>query len=137
MAGNFYPPTRARANAGSVLNILCGIWLIIAPFVLGYQDLNAALWNSIICGAAVLILAAARVSSPATTVGLSWLNLLLGIWLIISPFFLYAAAATPIWNCVILGILVGCFALWSAVATPGIGTPAGTGMGGMPPSRPY
>jgi len=137
MASNYPPPApgnRAGASTGSVLNILCGIWLIIAPFILGYQGLQNALWNSILCGAAVLILAAARVANPATTVGLSWLNLLIGIWLIIAPFFLYANAVTPIWNCVILGILVGLLAIWSAVSTPGVAPPVG---GPGMPRRPY
>jgi len=34
-----------------------GVWLIIAPFLLGYSALAAALWNDIIVGIVVVVLA--------------------------------------------------------------------------------
>jgi hypothetical protein len=138
MASNYAPPTRREnASTASILNILCGIWLIISPFILGYYDVTAAIWNSIVLGVVVLILAAARVSNPNGNVGLSWINLLLGIWLIISPFFMYPSFPTPIWNNVILGILVAIFAIWSAVSTTTYGPPATTSGGPMPPTQRY
>lgn len=39
------------------INVLAGIWLIIAPFVLGYSVVTAALWNDIIVGIVVVVLA--------------------------------------------------------------------------------
>ena len=30
-----------------------GLWLIVAPWILGYASAQAALWNSVILGAAV------------------------------------------------------------------------------------
>jgi hypothetical protein len=54
-------------------------------------------------------------------VALSWINALLGIWLIISPFVLYPAVR-PValaYNNVILGIIVLVLGVWSAVASPG------------------
>jgi hypothetical protein len=42
-------PTRApRTFAGSGINILFGIWLVLAPFILGYNQLQVAMWNDII-----------------------------------------------------------------------------------------
>jgi len=35
-----------------------GIWLIIAPFVLSYSGVAAAMWNDIIVGIIVAVLAA-------------------------------------------------------------------------------
>jgi hypothetical protein len=40
------------------VNIIAGIWLFISPWVLGYAGLPAALWNALIVGALVFILAA-------------------------------------------------------------------------------
>jgi len=37
------------------LGIIFGIWLIIAPFVLGYSQITNALWNDIILGIVVAV----------------------------------------------------------------------------------
>jgi hypothetical protein len=48
------------APAGAAwFEVVCGIWLIIAPFVLGYQGTRAAMSNNAICGIIVIIVAAA------------------------------------------------------------------------------
>jgi hypothetical protein len=39
------------------LNLLAGIWLFISPWVLGYSGNTTALWNALIVGALVFILA--------------------------------------------------------------------------------
>jgi hypothetical protein len=51
------------------INAIIGVWLIVAPFVLGYSALTTALWNDIIVGAVVLVLgvwAALSVHTPVT-----------------------------------------------------------------------
>jgi hypothetical protein len=115
----------AGVMTASGLNILAGIWLIISPFVLGFAHTATPLWNTLIAGVIVGLLAIGRVVNPNRSVGLSWINLLLGIWLIISPFLLpgYGGAyypsytvATP--NDVVLGIVVGLLAIWSLASTP-------------------
>ena len=40
------------------LNGILGVWLIIAPWVLGFGGLAAAAWNHVIVGLLVLVLAA-------------------------------------------------------------------------------
>jgi SPW repeat len=39
------------------LNAVLGAWLIVSPWVLGYTATTAAMWNHIVVGALVLILA--------------------------------------------------------------------------------
>ncbi len=121
---NTYTNTPEDASRpASVLNVLAGIWLIISPWVLGFNDLQAAFWNTLLVGIAVLVLAAIRLATTGTP-GLSWINLILGVWLIISPFALaFAAAQTAMGNAIFLGILVGIFSLWAAL---GAQTPATT-----------
>jgi hypothetical protein len=105
------------ARPASVLNVLAGIWLIISPWVLSFSTLPVAVWNMVLVGIAVLILAAIRLGTTQTT-GLSWVNFILGLWLIISPFVLnFRDASTPMGNAIFLGILVGCFSLWAALAS--------------------
>ena len=95
------------ASGNSWVNIMLGIWVIISPFVLGIHT-PKGIWNNIVIGAMVGILAIIRwrMHQP----GWSWLNLILGIWLVISPFVLFLSGAA-MWNNVILGIIVAAFAL--------------------------
>jgi hypothetical protein len=101
----------------SGINIILGIWLIIAPFVLGYNRLDVAVWNDIILGVIVAIVALIRTFGAGQT-SASWINVLAGIWLIIAPFVLnYGNHPTPRYNDIILGILVIIFA-WSGASVP-------------------
>jgi hypothetical protein len=112
-------PGTASTRTASLLNVLAGVWLIVSPFVLGYATRPVAMWVTIVVGIIVLVLAWIRAAKPERHVGLSWVNLLLGIWLIVSPFALtYATFARATWNDVVLGAVVVILAIWSAVATP-------------------
>jgi hypothetical protein len=105
----------------SGINIVLGAWMIIAPFVLGYSANPVAMWNSIIVGAIVLILAWIRAANPASAPGLSWINAILGVWLIIAPFILGTSAtarSSAQWNEIIVGIGIAVFGAWSALTTP-------------------
>jgi hypothetical protein len=103
------------SRPASTLNVLAGIWLILSAWILGFNGVPAAVWDAVLVGIVVLVLAACRLGTAGTN-GLSWLNLILGIWLIISPFVLgFSGAAMG--NAVILGILVGLFSLWAGLAT--------------------
>ena len=37
------------------ITLILGIWLVVAPFILGYSDNTTVLWNEIIVGALVII----------------------------------------------------------------------------------
>jgi hypothetical protein len=96
-----------NTTGGSWVNILLGIWVVISPFVLAIQS-PKALWSNIGTGAVVAILAVLR--SSMHRAGWSWLNLILGIWLVISPFVLLAGGVA-MWNNVVLGIIIAASAL--------------------------
>ncbi len=40
------------------INLIAGLWVLIAPFVLGFAGITAALWTHVIIGIAVAVLAA-------------------------------------------------------------------------------
>lgn len=117
-------PAPSEQMAGSVriasgLNILAGLWLILAPFLLGYSDLERATPNNIAVGALILIMAGTRVVNPSMAPGLSWINAILGVWLILSPFVLgHNDVERAMWNDLAVGILVACLGAWSALSTP-------------------
>jgi hypothetical protein len=89
--------------------VLLGIWLVVSPFVLNYTRVPAAMWNSIAVGFVVALTALARGTGRAyKQTGCNWLNVFSAIWLIISPFILgFSKQLRPLWNDVILGVLVG------------------------------
>lgn len=117
----------------SGVNIVAGLWLLIAPFVLGYQGIQAALWNDILVGIIVVAFAVARVARPLMNPSLSWINAVLGLWLIVAPFVLryggvveaealaaegaVGGAQTAMWNDIIVGVIVLVLGAWSALST--------------------
>jgi hypothetical protein len=97
----------------STLNVIAGIWLIIAPFALLYGRGTARV-NDIVLGIIIGVSGLIRAFAPGQqTAWLSWLNALWGIWLIIGSFVLaYAGSART--NDIVLGIIVLVLGLWSA-----------------------
>ncbi len=108
--------TRTTATAW---NIVLGIWLIVSPWFLGYGGLAAATWDAVVVGAGIAVIAIIRTARPEQTRPLGWLNVLLGLWLIISPWVVSVnhARPAPYWNDVIIGIAVAVLA-WIATSTP-------------------
>lgn len=106
---------RSTVITASSLNVLAGIWLIIAPFVLGYSNGNPY-WNDILFGAIVVVLGLVRASGAYRESGLSYLNALVGVWVFASAFWLDTVGSAPV-NDVILGIVVFVLALVSATAS--------------------
>lgn len=98
-------------------NIAAGVWLLAAPFVLGYGGITAAVTNSIVVGLVVLSLAWYRTANPSRTMGASWTNALLGGWLIVAPFVLgYSATTAAVTNDIIIGLVVLSLGTASALA---------------------
>jgi hypothetical protein len=96
-------------------NLILGIWLIISPWVIGFPT-SAATGITLVVGIAVLIAAIAALSSIDAVRGARWLNLVLGIWVIISPWVLrFATSNNATASNVVAGALVVIFA-WIGLA---------------------
>jgi hypothetical protein len=112
---------------------ILGVWEILAPFILGYSNITAALWNAIIIGLIFLVLGvwAAVASGSTTERTLDWINLIAGAWLIIAPFILGfsgAANRAAMWNPIIVGAIVVILELWALLSARSAG-PVGPGRG--------
>jgi hypothetical protein len=105
----------AQARTASGVNILLGVLLIASPWLFDYSG-KSALLNSITVGALVAFLAAIRLASVHNSVGLSGINLLLGLWTIASPWY-YGANNGALMDDVFIGTLIAALAVWSAIAT--------------------
>jgi len=91
----------------SWINLILGIWLILAPFVLGSLGLRATVGNDMILG--ILLIASSWWILAAMTqaVGVSWFQMLCGIWLVIAPFVLrYRDVSHALANDVVVGVIV-------------------------------
>lgn len=108
---------REEVMSASGLNVLAGVWLIISPWIVGYEDADA-LWNPIAFGAIVTTLGLARAAGAFRQTWLSWVNAAIGIWLFASAFWL-ADSAEASWNVGIVGTIVFLLAVWSAAASGG------------------
>ncbi len=109
----------------SWINFILGLWLIVAPFALGYSHVAGAAPQDVILGiliAAFSLWMAATFVAPA---GPSWLVVVFGIWVIIAPYVLGYAhqLGSAVANDVIVGIVVLILALVRAV---GMGQPTRT-----------
>ncbi len=98
---------------------LVGLWEILAPFIFGATGTAAFLWDAIIIGAALAILGvwAALSKTDSTVKTLSWINAVLGLWLIVAPFVLsYSSVTAALWNDIIVGIIELVLGAWAAVS---------------------
>lgn len=109
-------PKWVRWTSGA--NVLAGVWLVLAPFALGYSDVAEARWNDVIIGVAVAVIALVRVGAPVRYQEISWINFVLGIWLIAAPFVLgYDDVTAALTNDIVVGAIVLALAAASAVSS--------------------
>jgi hypothetical protein len=99
----------------SGLNVLAGIWLIIAPWVLGYSAEDPR-WNDVVFGIIVGVFALTRAFGAYREDWLSWVNALIGVWLFVAAFTIDQTSVAR-WNDIVLGIIVFGLAIGSAEAT--------------------
>jgi hypothetical protein len=103
----------------SWINVVLGIWLIVAPFVLAA---GGGVWtaNDMVVGILLIAFAGWALSGRPLS-SAQWLQVLCGAWLIAAPFVLaYGAARVAVWNdviCGIIAVIVGAVA-WTGVRTP-------------------
>lgn len=93
-------------------NLILGLWVFVSPRVLDYTGQTAAAWNAYVIGAGIVVFAliAARIPKAREEI----INMVLGVWLVVSPFVLGYSAMTEIaLHSVLVGILATAFAIWA------------------------
>lgn len=99
------------------LILLLGLWLFISPWVLGYASDSAIAINAYLCGAAMAVLAAFDLYK--TYVWAVALNLLIGVWVAVSPWAAVVAdRGAMMTNSVIVGVAVVILGLWELQTDP-------------------
>ena len=99
-------------------NLVLGVWLFISPFIgIGVTN-DIAAWNSYVAGLVVAVFAIAALAHRYLWE--EWLNLIIGIWIVVSPFMLHFTEQTgPTWNLVIVGLLIAIDAGWAVFQAQG------------------
>jgi len=72
-------------RVASLVSMCAGFWLFVSPWAFyGLSDVRAA-WNCWIVGFLIFAIAGIRVARPVYSVPFGWANVLLGVWVFISP----------------------------------------------------
>ena len=94
-----------QIHVASGVNIIAGVWLISAAFVLCPTQ-PVIRWNDTVAGLILLVLASLRYVHPLHRFWMSWLNALVGLWLTASPFILQCHHIASQVNDTTLGFVV-------------------------------
>ena len=101
------------------VNLVLAVALVISPWVLAFPA-GAATYNAVIAGLVIGLVAIGAIVAFAQWE--EWVNLIVGIWVVIAPFVLgFAAATTAMWAHVVIGLAVAILAaveLWGVTHQP-------------------
>ena len=98
-------------------NVLLGCWLVVSPWQMGYTLNETATTNA--CGLGVVLVVFNLISvCRLVDEGQEIFNILLGIWLICSPYVLgFASDKEPAVNALAGGVTVVALAVWQIYDT--------------------
>lgn len=101
------PWTEMRSRWVDWINLLLGIWLFISPWVLGLATRRAASpGNFWWVGGAIFFFALWALTAPWAR-WTEWINIILAVWLFISPWVLgFAQVPRAAWNAWIVAVIV-------------------------------
>ena len=86
------------------INLLLGIWLIIAPFA--FAVTGAPMGNDIVLGILLIAFSWWILGAIAPPLGTTWFEILCGIWLIVAPFVLrYSTMRNVAGSDIVVGIV--------------------------------
>jgi hypothetical protein len=113
------------SKSGSSMVLTAGLWFFASPWVYGSYLLQES-WNNWLVGAVIAILAIVRLSTAdlKRTQWVTWINCLLAIWILVSPWiYQYADNTDRLINSVCVGVSVFAVAMFSAVAAAKVNGP--------------
>jgi len=96
-----------------------GIWLMLSPWVLLFEQDTTATRNAVIVG--FLVVSAEAVTLSYFRLWEEWINVALGAWLLVSPLILHLASGPAKANFVAVGLLIAalaCYQVWAARRKP-------------------
>jgi peptidoglycan/LPS O-acetylase OafA/YrhL len=96
------------------VNAAAGVWLIVSPWVLGFQGNTAAMWTMVATG--ILLGAVALGATFVPKQWEEWTEGALAVWLAASPWVLgFSKVEVPMVNAVLVAAVILVLALWVLV----------------------
>ncbi|MBI1777669.1 MAG: SPW repeat protein [Proteobacteria bacterium] len=92
------------------LNLALGIWLSVSPWALQFANDETVTTNAVVVGLGLVLFQ--NITLTAFRVWEEWVNVVLGVWLVVSPWVLGIVALVPTANVAIVGVLVLALALY-------------------------
>jgi hypothetical protein len=93
------------------VNLVLGIWLCVSPWILQFGgDEMIVTQNAVLVG--FLLIVTETVTLVSFRVWEEWISVVLGAWLVVSPWVLGITALVPMANFVIVGLAVLVLALY-------------------------
>lgn len=90
-----------------------GLVLIVAPYVLGYNQSSTALWTSLIIGAVLIVASILEAVTASKQKWEYWVVGIAGVGAILAPFVLgFSTISTALWTLIIIGV-VTILAAWT------------------------
>ncbi|RYF16665.1 MAG: hypothetical protein EOO30_10210 [Comamonadaceae bacterium] len=93
------------------VNALLGAWLVVSPWVLGYQSVTVAMVSTVAIGVLLVASSAGAMVLPAAWE--EWLDAILGAALMMAPMLLgFDSVDAALQNALVTGAVVTFLALW-------------------------
>jgi len=95
------------------VTLVLGIWLFFSPWILRFHPaLPGPSWNFFLLGIAMVVFAAFALN--LRTLWEEWVNLALGIWMIISPWVLrFSDNSAARDDAIVVGVIVALISIWA------------------------
>jgi SPW repeat len=116
--------TAIAARTASMMIFVAALWFFVSPWAYyGVSDQQSA-WNCWIVGMLMLAVSTARAWYPLYSAGLSWVNAVLAVWVLVSPWIYgYSGATAPLINSLCVGSVVLALSIAAAKNTRGSDLP--------------
>jgi hypothetical protein len=119
-----HDPDVHLAVAASCFTFVLGLWLVVAPEVIGFSgagdSARVAARNDVVVGVVVAVLSAGSAAAPVRLGSLGLLTALAGLWLVLTPVLVHAGEVPRASaNDVVTGALVLLAATGSVLAVRG------------------
>jgi SPW repeat-containing protein len=93
------------------INILLGVWLIVAPFVMGYSSSTLELANDVAIGVVFIGCSWWILAGLTGQIACSALEFVGGLWLVATPFYFHYEKMSRVYaNNVVIGVLAAMLA---------------------------
>jgi len=108
---------KAWAVAARIVVFVLGVWLMLGPFYFRFGNVPSHT-AEVVAGWFTAVFSIYRIGHPINSAWISWINIVIGGWLIASPFmFKYTDITASTTNDIIIGVVMIVLAVASYMAS--------------------